>query len=179
MNERGDLVAEARGFIEGSDPTSARATLIRDLVDALVHAEGMCQEWIKVAEAGQPTGGDLFAVIDRHMPLSDGEYCACGATWGAAHLVAALTGDREEFGVFEPGAFRCTLKGGWKVKRVEEARIHYRYGVNSGTLETLNTPKYIAAAIEQHERRTMGPIGAGLVETRTKITSTSPWVAKS
>lgn len=32
------LIAEARGFIAGSDPTNARTTLIRDLVDALEHA---------------------------------------------------------------------------------------------------------------------------------------------
>ncbi|MBT2484817.1 MULTISPECIES: hypothetical protein [unclassified Microbacterium] len=33
-----ELIAEARGFIEGSDPNNARTTLIRDLADALEKA---------------------------------------------------------------------------------------------------------------------------------------------
>lgn len=63
----------------------------------------------------------------------------------------------------------------WETKCIEQARIHYRYGVNSGTLTTLNTPEAIADTIEREERRTMGPIGAGKIETRTKVTRTSPW----
>jgi len=64
----------------------------------------------------------------------------------------------------------------WETERVEEARIHYRYGVNSGTLAAWNTPESIALAVEDHERRTMGPIGVEKIETRTKITRISPWV---
>lgn len=63
----------------------------------------------------------------------------------------------------------------WETERVEEARIHYRYGVNSGTLAARNTPESIAAAVEVHERRTMGPIGVERIEVRTKVTRTSPW----
>lgn len=40
-----------------------------------------------------------FEVIDQHLPMQDSDYCACGATWGAAHLAAALAGDTAEFGV--------------------------------------------------------------------------------
>lgn len=65
----------------------------------------------------------------------------------------------------------------WETERVEEARIHYRYGVNSGTLAAWNTPESIAVAIEDHERRTMGPIGVERIEVRSKVTSTPPWVA--
>ena len=64
----------------------------------------------------------------------------------------------------------------WGTERIEEARIYYRYGVNSGTLTTLNTPKAIARAVEDHERRTMGRIGVEKIEARTKVTHTSPWV---
>ena len=64
----------------------------------------------------------------------------------------------------------------WETERVEEARIHYRYGVNSGTLAAWNTPESIALAVEDHERRTMGRVGVEKIETRTKITRTSPWV---
>jgi len=64
----------------------------------------------------------------------------------------------------------------WETERVEEARIHYRYGVNSGKLAARNTPESIALAVEDHERRTMGRIGVEKIEARTKITRTSPWV---
>lgn len=64
----------------------------------------------------------------------------------------------------------------WSVERVEEARIHYSYGVNSGTLQALNTPESIRLAVRSHEHLTMGPIGVDLIETRTRITATSPWL---
>ena len=60
-------------------------------------------------------------------------------------------------------------------KVTEQARIHYRYGVNSGTLETINTPEHIASTVQQYERQSMGPIGVEKVETRTKIEWKSEW----
>lgn len=64
----------------------------------------------------------------------------------------------------------------WETERVEEARIYYRYGVNSGTLYARNTPSSIAAAVEQQQRVTMGRIGVEKVEARTRVTRTSPWL---
>lgn len=57
----------------------------------------------------------------------------------------------------------------------EQARIHYRYGVNSGKLYSANTPEAIASTVEQFERQSMGPIGVEKIETRTKLEWKSEW----
>ncbi|MFI9629281.1 hypothetical protein [Streptomyces sp. NPDC052042] len=60
-------------------------------------------------------------------------------------------------------------------ERVEQARIHYSYGVNSGTEVTLDTPEAIARAVEDIERRTMGRVNVDKVERRVQITRETPW----
>lgn len=64
-------------------------------------------------------------------------------------------------------------------KVTQEARIHYSYGVNSGTLETLDTPESIADAVERYERASMGPIGVDKIETRTKVVWKTAWQEKA
>ena len=75
----------------------------------------------------------------------------------------------------DPGPLMEALTEAGVLQRDEEALIHYRYGVNSGTLRARNTPGSIASSIRQHERLTHGPIGVERVETRTTFTHTTEW----
>lgn len=52
-----------------------------------------------------------------------------------------------------------------------EYRVHYRYGVNSGTLIGRNPE----SMIESHSRLTMGDIGAYKIERREVIHYVTEW----
>lgn len=59
---------------------------------------------------------------------------------------------------------------------VEQVRVHYSYGVNSGSEVTLNKVGAVAHLIESIERQTMGRINVDKIEKRTKTVGVTPWV---
>ena len=61
------------------------------------------------------------------------------------------------------------------LERTEQALIHYRYGVNSGTVRAHNTPESIAHAVRRHEHLTMGPVGVDRIEVRTRYERVTDW----
>jgi hypothetical protein len=75
----------------------------------------------------------------------------------------------------DPGPLLEALVEAGMLERAEQARIHYRYGVNSGTLTSDNTPGAIAAAVRGHEQLTMGPVGVERVEVRVWYEHLTDW----
>lgn len=77
----------------------------------------------------------------------------------------------------DPGPLLEALASAGVLERDEDALIHYRHGVNSGTLRARNTPESIAAAVRQYEQATHGPAGVERIETRTTFAHTTEWRA--
>lgn len=75
----------------------------------------------------------------------------------------------------DPGPLLEALAEAGVLQRDEDALIHYRHGVNSGTLRARNTPESIAAAVRQYEQATHGPIGVERIQTRTTFAHTTEW----
>lgn len=75
----------------------------------------------------------------------------------------------------DPGPLLAALAEAGVLTEHEQALIHYRHGVNSGTLGATNTPESIAAAVQRYERETHGPIGVERIEVRTKFTHLTEW----
>jgi len=98
--EAAALIAKARKYDANTrERTGQTTTVYGQLADALEKATAA------LAVKREADREAVFAVLDSHQEEHHGDYCTCGAPWGAAHVVAALFGDRE-FGVYEPGVIR-------------------------------------------------------------------------
>lgn len=75
----------------------------------------------------------------------------------------------------DPAPLLAALAEAGVLTEHEQALIHYRHGVNSGTLGATNTPESIAVAVQRYEQETHGPIGVERIEVRTKFTHLTPW----
>ena len=75
----------------------------------------------------------------------------------------------------DPGPLLAALHEAGVLERTEEALIHYRYGVNTGTLLARNTPESIAGVIRRHEVATHGHVGVERTEVRTRYEHVTDW----